>query len=248
METAEVQRAAPAATARLVDAHTGPLGAEQFTAVEQFTRQLLAVYLPKAIGGRNPTSSYAKHRPVRTLLKAYRMYRNLPPSERRFMMMAELREIFLKPPQGIREPQEYGIEEKVQSVTDGFLDLLGFLYADIPSIVTRHENRLVHAIDLAVDLHYWDIYNEREIARAESLVRRIREGGKDISVLRGKSEMTDEDHLELKEKIKEVQDREKQVRAIAKDLREKAKREADASRIENLLKEESGDGQQAKSE
>lgn len=163
------------------------------------------------------------------------------------MMMAELREVFLNPPQGIFEPQEYGIEEKTLSVTDGFLDLLGFLYADIPSLVARHENRLIHAVDLAIDLHYWDVRNERDIAMAESLVRRIKEGKKEIDALQTKGEMTDEGRQKLEEKIKETQEREKRLKGIVKNLRERAKREADASRIENMLKEESEDGQRAKS-
>jgi hypothetical protein len=242
MTKTQDQQTAQAFNARLVDAHAGSLGTEQVTAVETFTRQLLTVYLPKRIGGRDPTSPYAKHKPVRTLLKTYRMYRSLPPPERRFMMLAEPREVFLNPPQGILEPGEYEIEAKSQTVVDAFLNLLGFLYADIPSLVARHENRLLHAIDLAIDLHYWDVRNERDISRAEFLVRRLKKTEKEIHDLQSKGDLKDEERESLEKKVEEKETDEKNLQRILLNLREKAKREEDAVRLENMLKEEKENG------
>jgi hypothetical protein len=225
-----------AQSTRMVDAHDGAMGEEKMTAVEQFTIQLLGVYLPTRISGTEKSSDYAKHKPVRTMLKTYRMYRSLPSAERRFMMISEVREVFLNSPDGIRPPNEYDIEAKTIAVVDGFLNLVGFLYADISSLVARNENRLVHAIDLAMDLHYWDVRNLKDIEWAERLVQTIKNAEKDIGALQVQPVLTDEEQEQLSELGKERSEAEKNLKRTLTNLRTKAKRGADADRIEQMLK------------
>lgn len=155
-------------SAKDVDSRDGLLGQEKITAVEKFARCLLnAPY----IWWSYKTSDYAVQKPIRTLLKAYRMFRSLSSEERRFQMASELRQIFLNPPTGVSGPDYSEVDNKSFEVTDEFLNLLGFLYADIPSLVSRNENRLSHAVELAFQLNIRQARIESRKNRADKSMR-----------------------------------------------------------------------------
>jgi hypothetical protein len=137
-----------ASEAQFVDAHDGIMGKEKQAASLSFVQRMLEVYLPH----RN-ASTYARHKPLRALLKAYRIYHRLDPSDRRHQMAANLRQVFQSHPNDVSiRGRESDMTDKTFAIVDGFLAMVDDLYAGIRSLLSRHENELVYAYDLALDL------------------------------------------------------------------------------------------------
>src|SRR5262249_591164 len=132
--------------------------------------QVLNVYLH-----RYDASTYARHRPLRTLLKAYRTYHSLNPSDRRHQMAANLRQVFQSPPDGVTvRGWEADIADKAFAIVDSFLAMTDDLYAGIRSLLSRHENELVYAYDLALDLKSPEAWAEHNKEVAQSLAKTVR--------------------------------------------------------------------------
>lgn len=208
-------------SAKAIDVHDGPLGQEKVTTVERFVDCLLNVpYLPQ-----RKSSDYAIHKPVRILLKSYRMFRNLPLEERRFQMAAQLRQVFISPPTGIFGPALLEVEDKTFQVVDEFLKLLGFLYADIPSLVSRNENRLIHAVDLAVQLrspHAWLTFR---LNRAQRQLDQIRDLFKSIQSTQMKATSEEEKTAQLNKLREELEEKQKKLMEDLDYLKKRDKRE-----------------------
>jgi len=187
-----------ACEAQLVDAHDGAAGEEKQAAVVNFARQVLDVYLP-----HRDASTYARHKPLRTLLKAYRTYYRLDPPDRRHQMAANLRQIFQSPPNDVSVFTR-DLEEKSFAVVDGFLSLVDVLYAGIRSLVSRNENELVYAYDLAVDLVSPSVRVAKQKEQARTLAVSVR-------ALQAEANPTDEQKAKL-------QDDQRKLYGVLRDL------------------------------
>jgi len=155
-----------AESAVMVDEHDGAVGQENLATVVEFTKQVITVYRPHL-----KASDYARHKPLRMLLKAFRHYHRLDPEDCRHQMAANLRQVFQSPPNDV-SVFTTDMNEKVFTITDAFLDLVDDLYAGIPSLLTRHEKELVYAYDLAIDLVAPAARIEAKRSQVESILKR----------------------------------------------------------------------------
>lgn len=156
--------------AQFVDAHDGPMGKEKQAASVIFAQRVLEVYLP-----HRDASTYVRHKPLRALLKSYRTYHRLDPPDRRHQMAANLRQVFQSPPNDVSvRGRDADIADKTFGIVDGFLEMVNDLYAGIRSLLSRHENELVYAYDLALDLKLSEARAEHDKQMARTLVGNIR--------------------------------------------------------------------------
>jgi hypothetical protein len=156
-----------AESAVIVDEHDGAAGQENLATVVEFAKQVIAIYRPY----RN-ASPYARHKPLRTLLKAFRHYHRLDLEDCRHQMAANLRQVFQSPPNDV-SVFTTEVSEQAFAITDAFFDLVDDLYAGIPSLLTRHENELVYAYDLAIDLVAPTARIEAQQSQVESILKRV---------------------------------------------------------------------------
>lgn len=156
--------------AQFVDAHDGAMGEEKQAASITFARQVLDVYLP-----HRDASTYARHKPLRALLKAYRIYHRLDPPDRRHQMAANLRQVFQSPPNDVSiRGRDADMAGNTFAIVDGFLAMVDDLYAGIRSLLSRHENELVYAYDLALDLKLPEARAEHDKNVAKALAASVR--------------------------------------------------------------------------
>jgi hypothetical protein len=185
-----------ASEAQFVDAHDGVIGPEKQVAVIAFAQQVLKVYLP-----RYDASTYARHRPLRALLKAYRTYHRLDPPDRRHQMAANLRQVFQSPPNDVTvRGWEADMADKAFAIVDGFLAMVNDLYAGIRSLLSRHENELIYAYDLALDLKSPEAWVEHNKEVARSLANSVR-------ALQAEVNPTDEQKTKLQDNQKKLNSR-----------------------------------------
>jgi len=150
-----------------VDELDGANGRESLAVVIRFAKQVIAVYRPH-LGA----SDYARHKPLRTLLRSYRHYYRLEHEDCRHQLAANLRQVFQSPPNDV-SVFAADMNEQVFVITDAFFGLLEDLYAGIPSLVARHENELMYAYDLAIDLVAPAARLEAQRSQAQAIVQRI---------------------------------------------------------------------------
>lgn len=182
-----------ASEAQFVDAHDGVMGKEKQAASVAFARQVLDVYLP-----HRDASTYARHKPLRALLKAYRIYHRLDPPDRRHQMAANLRQVFQSPPNDVSvRGREADIAGKAFVIVDGFLAMVDDLYAGIRSLLSRHENELVYAYDLALDLTLPEARAEHDKHIAQVLAASVR-------ALQAAATPTDEQKVKLRNDQKKL--------------------------------------------
>lgn len=182
-----------ASEAQFVDANDGVMGEEKQAASVAFARQVLDVYLP-----HRDASTYARHKPLRALLKAYRIYHRLDPPDRRHQMAANLRQVFQSPPNNVSvRGREADIADNAFAIVDGFLAIVDDLYAGIHSLVSRHENELVYAYDLALDLKLPEARAEHDKNVAQALAASVR-------TLQAAATRTDEQKVKLRDDQKKL--------------------------------------------
>lgn len=159
-----------ASEAQFVDAHDGVMGKEKQAAAVTFARRMLEVYLP-----HRDASTYARHKPLRALLKAHRIYHRLDPPDRRHQMAANLRQVFQSPPNDVSiRGRDADMADNTFAIVDGFLAMVDDLYAGIRSLLSRHENELVYAYDLALDLKSPEAWAGHNKEVAQSLANSVR--------------------------------------------------------------------------
>lgn len=159
-----------ATEAQFVDAHDGMMGKEKQAASVIFAQGVLEVYLP-----HRDASTYVRHKPLRALLKSYRTYHRLDLPDRRHQMAANLRQVFQSPPNDVSiRGRDADIADKAFVIVDGFLAMVNDLYAGIRSLLSRHENELVYAYDLALDLKLPEARAEHDKNVAKALAASVR--------------------------------------------------------------------------
>ncbi|MFQ6120056.1 MAG: hypothetical protein ACE5KE_09240 [Methanosarcinales archaeon] len=180
-------------TTKELEINEGPHGEMRISKIEDFAKTILNVYYQT----KWDVSAYSKHKPMRILLRGYRKYRNFDKEDRRILMAADLREVLSSPPEGMATSlyKTEDLNSKSLVIVDEFLQLINDLFAGIPSFVTKNENNIIHAYDLALDLHWKEMYIKRLTEKLERLQNKL------------ESEQNEEERSKLIKEIEETQNK-----------------------------------------
>lgn len=147
----------PAERAVELEKAQGIFGESNLSCIEEFAKDIMRVYYQT----KGRVSDYARHRPLRELLRGYRLYRNFGAADQHLAMAGEVLHVLERPPQGMAVDSWINKADEAQKIVKRFLRLVDELFGGIPHLVTRHANSLIHAYDLALRLHWREIYRER---------------------------------------------------------------------------------------